>query len=62
MSKKKAAMQETSREVLEQMAVIFGPMSAAAQALAEADAHKGITKFYYSGASIVVERLPPEAA
>lgn len=50
------------REVVEQIAKIFGPMSAAARALADADAHKGPVEFVNTGDSIVVIKHPPEAA
>ena len=50
------------REVIEKIAAICGPMSAAAMALKDADAHKGPVDFIDTGASIVVVKHSPETA
>lgn len=51
------------REVVEKMAAIFGPMSAAAMALADAESHNGPVEFINTGSSIgVVKHPPPESA
>jgi hypothetical protein len=48
------------REAIEKIAVIFGPTSAAAQALKDADARKGPVDFIDTGSSIVVVKHPTE--
>ena len=60
--KRKIQVEEIPRFYVEKVAEIVGPHSAAAQALADADAHKGPVKFYLTkkDASFIVEKLPPE--
>lgn len=52
-------MIEVDRKVLEATARIIGPSSAAAQALADADAHDGETAFFRSGTTILVQKKAP---
>ena len=51
-----------SRQVVEITAKIFGPYSAAAQSLEDADKHNRIVNFYEKvtkfGSLIIVEKLP----
>lgn len=47
------------RGVLEATARVMGPMSAAARALADADAHNGETAFFRSGTTILVQKKAP---
>lgn len=50
---------EVPRELMETIAHIMGPSSAAAQALASADQHDGPVRFYETTqGSILVEKLP----
>lgn len=51
-------MVPVDRSVLEATARIIGPMSAAAQALADADTHDGETAFFRCGTTIVVQKKP----
>ena len=50
-------MTEVPRSVLEATAQVLGPTSAAARALADADAHDGETKFFRHGAQIMVKMI-----
>ena len=45
------------RHLLEKTAHIMGPSSASAQALADADSHKGPVLFWQKGETLVVEKL-----
>ena len=47
-----------NRRLLEEVARIVGPASAAAMALKDADSHNGHVKFWKHGKSIIVEKLP----
>ena len=49
-------MASVAREVLEATAHVMGPLSAAAKALADADAHDGETAFFRCGATILVQK------
>lgn len=51
-------MTPIARSVLEATARVIGPQSAAAQALASAADHNGETKFWRSGRTIVVQKIP----
>jgi hypothetical protein len=46
-----------SRDVLEATARILGPSSAAAQALADADSHNGVSNFFKLGNTIIVQKV-----
>lgn len=47
------------RSVLEATAHMMGPASAAAKALADADAHDGETVFFRCGSTILVQKKMP---
>jgi hypothetical protein len=55
----RSKMTRVDRSVLEATAQIIGPSSAAAQALADADAHDGETAFFRLGLTIVVQKKAP---
>lgn len=59
-------VRQIGRRDVERIARIMGEHSAAAYALAEADAHDGPCRFYQtrskSGSHIVVERLPADVS
>jgi len=52
-------MTSVPREVLEATARVMGPLSAAAKALANADAHNGETAFFRCGTTILVQKKMP---
>jgi hypothetical protein len=54
-----ADMTPIDRSILETTARIIGPQSAAAQALADADAHDGETAFFRWGTQIIVQKKAP---
>jgi hypothetical protein len=56
---RRTKMIPVDRSVLEATARIIGPMSAAAQALADADTHDGETAFFRLGPTIVVQKKAP---
>lgn len=61
MTRKKPRLRPVNREMLETVAQIVGPHSAAAAALATAAAHDGPVRFYTSeDDTFVVEKLPKE--
>jgi hypothetical protein len=60
MSRKKIVPVELTRKMVEQVAYIIGPQSAAAQALAEADKHDGPVRFLQTPGTIFVVKLPKE--
>lgn len=56
----RSKMTEIPRDVIEATARILGPASAAAQALADADAHDGQSFFFRLGDMIIVQKMPAQ--
>jgi len=56
---KNKRMTEVHRSVVEATARVMGPLSAAARALADADAHDGETAFFRHGGTILVQKKAP---
>jgi len=50
--------EEVNREIVERVAYIVGPLSAAARAIHEADTYEGDVKFYQTSNSFIVAKIP----
>ncbi len=62
MAKLTEQMREVPRAAVERVARAFGEQSAAARALADADAHDGPVQFFQCGSTILLGKSPPAAA